>query len=357
LVLLKSKDKRNEEHKEYPDEETILYLPDKTQQRGCSMNRRQFLFGSAIFVIGCEDAVCAGPKHPASVLPIVDTHQHLWNLRQFRLPWLKAGGELTRDFTMADYENATEGLGITKVIYMEVAVAPEQKLAEAEHIVKTCADKSNPTCAAVIGGLVLEDNFKDYILQFKGNSYIKGLRHGLNNPRQLEDNRLIQNLRLLGSLNMSFDLLVPPGLIGQAAKLVERCGDTRFILDHCGNADPLAFESKLDWGREPQHDADQWKRDIDTLAGRTNVICKISGIIARVPRGKATAEVLSPIVTHCQDAFGPGRVVFGSDWPVCTRGAPLHVWTNLLREIVRKRSFEEKRKLFWRNANRFYGLS
>ncbi|KPL24991.1 MAG: hypothetical protein AMJ75_02325, partial [Phycisphaerae bacterium SM1_79] len=95
----------------------------------------------------------------------------------------------------------------------------------------------------------------------------------------------------------------------------------------CGNADPLAFAHKLDWGREPQHDADQWKRDIDTLASQKNVICKISGIIARVPKGKASA------------------------------GAPLHVWTNLLREIVRKRSSDERRRLFWSNAHRFYGLS
>jgi L-fuconolactonase len=321
------------------------------------MNRREFLFGSAVFLTGCGDVVRTGRHNPASELQIVDTHQHLWNLRQFRLPWLKPGGELTRDFTMADYEKATDGLGITKAIYMEVAVAPEQEPAEAQHIVTICQDKSNPTCAAVIGGLVLEDSFRDYILQFRGNPYIKGVRHGLNDAEQLEDNRLIRNLRLLGSLNMSFDLLVPPGLIGQAAKLVERCGDTRFILDHCGNADPLAFDPKADWGRRPQHDADQWKRDIETLAGQTNVICKISGIIARVPKGSATPGVLSPIVTHCQDAFGPDRVVFGSDWPVCTRGAPLRVWAGILHEIVQERSAAEKRKLFWDNAHRFYGLS
>ena len=321
------------------------------------MNRRHFLLGSAMLAIDYGDAVCEESKRPAGIVPIVDTHQHLWNLRQFRLPWLKAGGELTRDFTMADYENATEGLGITKAIYMEVAVAPEQKLAEAKHIVKVCEDESNPTCAAVIGGLVLEDSFEDYILQFRGNPHIKGVRHGLDDPGQLEDERLIKNLRLLGRLNMSFDLVVPPILIGQAAKLVERCGDTKFILDHCGNADPLAFKGNLDWGRQPQHDADQWKRDIGTLAKQTNVICKISGIIARVPKGKASAEVLAPVVTHCLDTFGPDRVVFGSDWPVCTLGASLHVWTNLLRKIVRKRSSEDRRKLFWSNAHRFYGLS
>ena len=108
------------------------------------MNRRQFLFGSAMLVIGCKDVVWAGSKRPASALPIVDTHQHLWNLSQFRLPWLKAGRELTRDFTMADYKKATEGLGVTKAIYMEVAVAPEQKLAEAESAISTQFEKAFP---------------------------------------------------------------------------------------------------------------------------------------------------------------------------------------------------------------------
>ncbi|UCF16771.1 MAG: amidohydrolase family protein [Phycisphaerales bacterium] len=318
------------------------------------MNRRQFLICSAVsFPIVSR----AYSERIELLCPIVDTHQHLWDLSKFRLPWLRPGGELARSFLQADYKKATKGLGIEKAVYMEVAVAREQKLAEAEYIIEVCADKSNPTCAAVIGGLILEDGFEEYVKRFEGNPYIKGVRHPLNNARQLEDSRLIRNLRLLGRLGMSFDLVIPPRIIGQAADLVERCGDTRFILDHCGNADPLAFDRGLDWGRQPQHDTESWKRDIETLSGRPNVICKISGIIARVPKGEATARVLAPIIDHCLDTFGPDRVVFASDWPVCTRGAPLRVWVRLLREIVRKRSFEDQRKLFWNNANNFYGLA
>jgi len=209
----------------------------------------------------------------------------------------------------------------------------------------------------VIGGLILDRSFQDYITRFKGSPYIKGVRHGLNSPAQLNDDQLLQNLRLLGSLNMSFDLLIPPRLIGPAAKLAEQCSNTQFILDHCGNADPLAFNPKPNWERSPQHKADQWKRGIDTLAQQKNVICKISGIIARVPKGQASAELLAPIVTHCLDSFGPERVVFGSDWPVCTRGATLRTWTTLLHEVVKKRPHEEKVKLFRTNAQRIYGLS
>ena len=68
------------------------------------MHRRQFLYTSAMFVSGCANIVRMEPNHPENTLSIVDTHQHLWSLRQFRLPWLRPGGELTRDYTLADYE-------------------------------------------------------------------------------------------------------------------------------------------------------------------------------------------------------------------------------------------------------------
>ena len=77
--------------------------------------------------------------------------------------------------------------------------------------------------------------------------------------------------------------------------------------------------SKLD------HDADAWRRDMERLAAQKNVICKISGIVARVPK-QWSADDLAPIVNHCLDTFGPERVVFGSDWPVCLNGAPLRDW-------------------------------
>lgn len=320
------------------------------------MDRRKFLLYSTLTTLGSSSVMSENSIRTIGSIPIIDTHQHLWDLSQFQLPWLKPGGELTRDHTLTHYKKATTDLNIKKTIYMEVAVASDQKLAEAEYIIKICEDVNNPVHAAVIGGLILDNSFQDYILQFKGNPFIKGVRHGLNNPAQLEGDRLIHNLQLLGSLNMSFDLLIPPGLIEKAAKLVERCDDTRFILDHCGNADPLAFNTHLNWGRKPQHNEDQWKRSIETLAMQPNVICKISGIIARVPKERASVEVLSPIIKHCLEIFGPDRVVYGSDWPVCTRGATLFEWTKILHNIVSTRPYDEIDRLFWKNADRFYDL-
>ena len=92
------------------------------------------------------------------------------------------------------------------------------------------------------------------------------------------------------------------------------------------------------------------------LAEKKNTVCKISGIVARAPKGSWTAEDLAPIIDHCLQVFGPDRVLFGSDWPVCTRVATLRDWVQALKEVIRSRSETEQRKLLHDNAVRFYGL-
>jgi predicted TIM-barrel fold metal-dependent hydrolase len=92
------------------------------------------------------------------------------------------------------------------------------------------------------------------------------------------------------------------------------------------------------------------------MAKRKNVICKISGIVGSVPP-KWSADDLAPVINHCLDSFGPDRVVFGGDWPVCTKGATYRQWVEALREVIRPRSESQQRKLLSENAIKFYGLS
>ena len=152
---------------------------------------------------------------------------------------------------------------------------------------------------------------------------------------------------------MCFDLCVPPGALLDGAKLAERCPDTRFVVDHCGNADCKAFRPGE---AKPSHSPGLWRKGMDALAKQTNAICKISGIVARAPKQSWMAAELAPIVNHCLDEFGPDRVMFGSDWPVCTRVASLREWVAALKEIIRDRPQSEQRKLLHDNAVRFYGL-
>jgi predicted TIM-barrel fold metal-dependent hydrolase len=177
---------------------------------------------------------------------------------------------------------------------------------------------------------------------------VKGVRQVLHGPGTPAgyclDKAFIQGIRLLGELGMSFDLCMRPAELPDAAKLVDACPATRFILDHCGNANVQA------------KDRGQWQRDMADLAKRKNLVCKVSGIVASAKPGAWTADDLAPIVNHTLACFGPDRVVFGGDWPVCTLAASLAQWVEALRTIVRDRSAEEQRKLFHDNALRVYRL-
>lgn len=295
---------------------------------------------------------------PGEPLPIVDCHQHLWDLKQFRLPWIEKGSLLDRNYVSEDYAAAAEGLNIAQAVYMEVDVALDQKKAEADYLEKLCTGGKTVTKAAVVGGDLTSDKFADYAKPLARSSVIKGVRqvlHPLPKGTCLSPT-YVENVQLLGKLGLRFDLCIRPGELADGLKLVEQCPDTRFIVDHCGNADVKAWLSDKRRGKDvAEHSMEGWKKDIAALAARKNVICKISGIIARVPK-EWSAEDLAPIVNHCLDSFGPDRVIFGSDWPVCLLGATYRQWVTALQEIIASRPAAEQKKLLSENAIKFYGL-
>jgi len=296
------------------------------------------------------------------MLPIIDTHQHLWDLSKFRLPWAADVALLNRSYVTADYLAATAGLNVVKAVYMEVDVASDQKLAEAEYIIDLCQRDDNPTVAAVISGYPSEPGFADYINRFAGNPYVKGLRQVLHVPETPRGYCLtpafVAGVQRLGELGMSFDLCMRADELADAMKLVDQCPNMQFILDHCGNADPYIVAGTTtanDAANPPDHTRSQWIDDIQALAQRSNVVCKISGVVARVRPGW-TAQDLAPTINHCLDAFGPDRVIFGGDWPVCTLGAAYNEWVNALKTVIAPRREAEQRKLLHDNALRIYGL-
>jgi L-fuconolactonase len=324
-----------------------------------SFHRRDFLKHAALMTFAGKSVITRRPiaaanertreamAEPAKI-PIIDTHQHLWDLSKFRLPWQKQGSPLAKSFLMADYLKAAEGLGITKAVYMEVDLAPEQQQAEAGHIIDICKRGDSPTVAAVISGRPESDNFKKYVAPFRDSPYIKGVRRVLHNvdlPAGLcLRDTFVRNISLLGELGLCFDICLRHGELLDGAKLIDQCPQTRFILDHCGNPDVQAKDNS------------QWKRDIAEVAKRKNVVVKISGILASAKPGNWTPEELAPTVNHTMDVFGPDRVMFGGDWPVCTLAGTLKQWTKAVQTIVRDRKESEQRKLFYDNAEKFYGL-
>lgn len=281
------------------------------------------------------------------MVSIIDTHQHLWDVTKFRLPWLAGGGPLAKSHLMSDYLQACAGLDVVKTVYMEVDVDPAQHVEEAEYVIDLCRRSDNPMAAAVIGGRPAADGFGAYIRRFKDEPFVKGVRqvlHGGTPPGYCLGEEFVRGIRQLGEHGLSFDLCLRAGELLDGAKLADLCPGTRFILDHCGNANVQAT------------DRSAWQRDIAQVARRDNVVCKVSGIVASAPSGAWTAEDLAPIISHVAEVFGTDRVMFGSDWPVCTRAATYRQWVEALQSVVRAWGEEDRRKLFHDNAATFYGL-
>lgn len=323
-------------------------------------SRRDFLKQSAVGGMGGWTALAGLTGTPMTSttnsadaaeshdVPIVDTHQHLWDLEKFNLPWLERVPQLRRSYVMSDYLKATEGLGVVKTVYMEVDVHPSQQVKEAEYVIDLCRRDDNPMAAAVISGRPAHDDFAPYIKRFAESPYIKGVRQVLHPPSvpagYCLQPEFIRSVRLLGELGLSYDLVMRNSELEDGAKLVAACPDTRFILDHCGNGD---VQSK---------DRSQWKQGLAAVARQRNVVCKISGIVASAKPGAWGPEDLAPIINYTIDQFGIDRVMFAGDWPVCTLAASFRQWVEALREIISPRSLAERRKLFHDNAVEFYGL-
>ena len=316
------------------------------------MNRREFMAASAVAVA----SPALTQVSEKQMLPIVDTHQHLWDLNRFKLAWFDPntpdGKILGHSFTPKEYAEATKGLNVVKAIYMEVDVVPEQQQKEADYLIELCKSGETTTCAAVVSGRPNSDGFEKYARQFKGSKYVKGIRQVLHVDSTPAgyclDPKFIKGIQLLGTLELSFDLCVRPAEIPDFVKLVEHCSDTRFILDHCGNANL----------KHTPAEREQWKKNMAEIAKRKNVIGKVSGFIASAPaRGKWTLDDLAPVINHTLEVFGPDRVMFGGDWPVCLLGVEKYGdWLNALKAVVMDRPEDQQKKLFHDNAVKFYGL-
>jgi len=280
-------------------------------------------------------------------MQIVDTHQHLWDLELFRYSWVSSHSSLNRSFRMRDYLEATSGLNVVKSVHLEADVDEPYMLDETRHLLALAEQPDNPLDGIVACGRPESKDFKTYLDQIAGHPKLKGIRRVLHTqPDELgQDQTLIQNVRTLSQYRLSFDICVLARQLPIAINLVSRCPDVLFILDHCGV--PQVREKILD----------PWRADIEEIAKFHNVVCKISGLVAYADPENWTVGDLRPYVEHVIDSFGWDRVLFGSDWPVCTLSASYNQWVQALRTIIRSADDSNQKKLFHDNAIRVYRLS
>jgi predicted TIM-barrel fold metal-dependent hydrolase len=282
-------------------------------------------------------------------MKIIDTHQHLWNLEQLPYSWTAHQPKLNRSFLMSDYLEATRGIDIVKSVHVEADVDEPFMLAETRWILELAERDDNPLAGVVAAARPEYDDFREYIEQIAAYPQSKGLK-GIRRLLQSEPDELsttttfVENIRSLEEFNLSFDICVRGRQLPLAVRLIEACPNVQFILDHCGNPDIR------------NRDYDAWREGIRQVAGLPNVVCKVSGIVVNTDLEHWMVEDLRPGVEHVIASFGWDRVMFGSDWPVCTLAASYRQWFDALTLLTEGAGEENRLKLFRQNAERIYRL-
>lgn len=277
---------------------------------------------------------------------LFDTHLHVVDRSKLRYPWLEGAGALNRDSLYDDYARDAKRCGISDVLHMEVDVDPADIDAETDHVESLSRRPGSLIRGAIAACRPEEPGFPAYLERVLANPFVKGFRRVLHVvPDELSENVLFrENLNRLTATRLTFDLCVLPHQLERATKLVDLNPDVRFILDHCGVP---AIKDGL---------GDVWKTGVREIARRANVTVKISGVVAYADPDSWTVETLRPFVEHAIASFGWDRVIWGSDWPVCTLGGGLPSWVATTHALTSGCSNDERSKLYRLNARRLWDL-
>ena len=277
---------------------------------------------------------------------IIDTHLHVVDPWTLDYPWLATVPALNQAWPYAAYELEARRAGISRTLHMEVDVAPERIEDETGYI-ETLSHRPDSLIAGAIASCRPEEpDFAAYLERQRHNPLVKGFRRVLHvMPDDLSEQPLFRdNIKRMAGSGLTFDLCMLPRQLPNAMALADLAPDVTFILDHCGVPD-----IKGD-ARQP------WQDHITELARRPNVVAKISGVVAYADPETWIADTLRPWVEHTISSFGWDRVVWGSDWPVCTLGGGLMAWVAATHALIDGASAEEKQKLLSGNARRIWSL-
>lgn len=269
---------------------------------------------------------------------ILDTHLHLVYPERFSYPWLDSTPSLNRPWSVEAYWAEATALGIESALHMEVDVAERDIAAETSFVLELPG-----IAGAIASGRPEQAGFERHLDAMLDLGGVKGIRRLLQfQPPELSTGKtFIDNIRLLGSRGLTFDICVKSHELHYAPPLVAACPDTQFVLDHCGN--PRIADGE--W--------ENWASGLEAVAALPNVVCKVSGILANVAPNW-TVEQIRPYVEFVIETFGWERVVWGSDHPVVTLFADLTRWVTASRAIVSQASPDEQAALFHRNAEKIY---
>lgn len=279
------------------------------------------------------------------MIKIIDTHQHLWDISNLEYAWLEGFDQLRKRYTAQDYREAIGDMNVVNSVHVEADPAEKHVVQEVAWL--TDIAKTDGMIGAIAAAAPLEKPNAEAILeQLAGFDLVIGIRRM---AWHLPDNHfyaspeLIRGVKLLAKFNLSFELCAKHDQLSAAIELVKATPDVKHAVNHCGGPDIK--------GRQ----FEPWATHMRELAAFENVHCKVSGIVTTAS-DNWTPEELKPYIRHLVAAFGYERLMFGSDWPVCTLASEYHEWLEALLWAVDDASEAEKNSLFYQNALEFYSL-
>jgi L-fuconolactonase len=273
----------------------------------------------------------------------IDSHQHFWRYDPVREAWITdAMAVLQRDFLPEDLAAELTANGIDA----SIAVQADQSETETMFLLDL-AEANNPI-VGVVGWIdLLSSRLPERLEHFSHFPKLRGFRHIAQaepDDRFLIREDFVSGVAQLRQFGFTYDILVYPKQLPAAIELVTHFPEQRFVIDHCAKPEIKAGKT------EP------WATQMGKIAQHKNVFCKVSGLATEAHWKGWKADDFKPYLDIVFDAFGPDRLMFGSDWPVCLLAATYRQVKQLIEDYVRDFSQADKKKIFGGNAARFYNL-
>lgn len=274
---------------------------------------------------------------------LIDAHHHLWRYNDRDYGWMSNDMiALRQNYLLPELEQVTRASGVTGTI----AVQARQTLEETESLLQMAA--ANPLLQGVVGWVpLIAPNVPDDLDRFAADPRLKGVRHVLHDEQDdfymLRDD-FNRGVSLLASRGLAYDILIFEKHLPQTLTFVDRHPNQIFVVDHI--AKPKIRAGELS----------PWQKNLAELARRENVYCKISGMATEADWTAWTQEQLRPYFDAVLQAFGPSRLMFGSDWPVLTLAGSYQRWVETFRWFIADLSPHEQEQIGRGTAIRAYRL-
>ena len=277
-------------------------------------------------------------------LMLIDAHHHLWQYTPQEYGWISDSmSVLKRDFLPPDLQREIKSVGFDGV----VSVQARQSLRETQWLLEL-AEKNN-FIKGVVGWVpLISMDLACELGKLMERPKLRAVRHVLQD--EPDDNYMLRpefdrGISLLKDFGLRYDILIFERHLKQATTLVDRHPDLTFILDHV--AKPRIKENLIS----------PWRENMKELAKRPNVYCKISGMATEADHANWTEKQLLPYIETALDAFGPRRLMFGSDWPVCLLATPYRRWFETVTNFIAPLSDSERSRIMGGTAVEAYGLN